>query len=69
MTQFYQSPYLTYLKSDVWKCKESLSGAHHWIENRTLYKDHSIFQCVDCSEERQFSNLIKRNPPRKPVMV
>jgi hypothetical protein len=65
LTQCYQTPFQTYLKSDVWKCKESLSGAHHWIENKTLYKDHSIFKCVDCGEERQFNNLIKRGKPVK----
>lgn len=67
MTQYYQSPFQAYLKSDVWKCKESLSGAHHWVENKTLYKDHNVFKCVDCGEERQFNNFFQRNSLRKPV--
>ena len=57
--QRYKSAYQEYLMSDDWKCKESPSGAHHWVENRTLYKDHSGFQCVHCGEERQFNNLVK----------
>jgi len=64
LTQYYQSPYQAYLKSDTWKCKEASSGAHHWVENKTLYKDHSIFKCVYCGEERQFSNFLSRNPLR-----
>ena len=63
--QYRQSPFQAYLKSDVWKCKESASGAHHWVENKTLYNDHSVFVCVYCSEERQFNNFFQRNSMKK----
>ena len=56
-----ESTYQAYLSSDVWKCKESSSGAHHWVENRLLSKGSGAFQCVRCSEERVFDNFIKRN--------
>jgi len=61
LTQYKESPYQTYVKSDVWKCKESPSGAYHWVENRTLSTDGSVFQCVHCGDERRLTNLTKRN--------
>ena len=62
--QYHQAPlqaYQAYMRSDSWKCKESSSGAHHWIEDKTLYKDHSVFKCADCGEERQLSNCYQSN--------
>lgn len=58
--QRHKSPYQEYLVSDDWKCKDSPSGAHHWVENRTLHKDHSCFQCVHCREERLFNGFAKK---------
>ena len=52
MRQSQQASYQDYLKSDTWKCAKSLSGAHHWVENRTLCAHGSAFRCVHCGQER-----------------
>ncbi|MFC1987571.1 hypothetical protein ACFLVH_03390 [Chloroflexota bacterium] len=61
MTRYKETPYQTYLSSEVWKCKEAPSGAHHWVEHKNL-PTGSVFQCVHCGEEKVLNNLVKSNP-------
>lgn len=42
-----------YLKSDVWKCKDSPTGAHHWIEIKGS-KISGVFYCKWCGDARKF---------------
>jgi len=45
-----------YLASDVWKCTDSPTGAHHWIEIQ--YTDghlHTgLFYCKWCQDAKNF---------------
>jgi len=59
LKQDYKSSYQEYLRSDAWKCKESPSGAHHWIESRIPSEERNAFQCIYCGQEKQFGNLVK----------
>ncbi len=52
MTQTNNLSHQTYLKSGVWKCQESPSGAHHWVEKRGASTVYGVFQCLHCSEEK-----------------
>ena len=61
MIQHKESSYQTYLRSEVWKCKESPSGAHSWVENRVLPRGGCFFQCVHCKEKRVVNGLSERN--------
>lgn len=45
--------YEAYLKSDVWKCGDSPTGAHHWIEIKGL-KTRGIFYCKWCGDAKKF---------------
>lgn len=42
-----------YLKSDVWKCEDSPTGAHHWIEIKGP-KTSGIFYCKWCGDAKKF---------------
>ena len=47
--------YEKYIKSGKWKCSESPTGAHHWIELRIgklANKGH--FLCIYCHDVRKF---------------
>ncbi len=48
------SAYQNYLDSEVWKCKKSPTGAHHWVETKTLEDGQRRFQCKHCSKEADF---------------
>jgi hypothetical protein len=54
-----ESPYQNYLKSGIWKCNKSPSGAHRWIENRSLKDDGDTFTCAYCGVDKQFSDWSK----------
>ena len=43
-----------YLTSDDWKCTDSPSGAHFWVETRKDYAQ-GLFECRYCAKERYFS--------------
>lgn len=45
--------YEAYLKSDVWRCKDSPTGAHHWIEIGGP-KTAGVFYCKWCGDAKKF---------------
>ena len=60
-----QFPHESYLKSDDWKCQESPSGAHHWVEKRGLSEDNGTFRCRHCSKERVLIVAKRQSSPHK----
>jgi len=42
--------YNDYLRSDRWKCSESPTGAHHWVEHHS----DGIFICKWCFDVKRF---------------
>jgi len=40
--------YLQYVDSGCWRCDNSPTGAHHWVEHLGLWF------CIYCSEARRF---------------
>lgn len=53
MTKWYMN-HREYLESGVWKCKESPSGAHHWIEHLIDGRSLGIFYCKWCGDVKEF---------------
>ena len=45
------SPQQSYIKSGVWKCQTSPSGAHHWVEKRESSAVYGTFRCLHCDKE------------------
>jgi len=43
--------YQSYIKSGNWKCKESPSGAHHWMEKTGASTVYGTFRCLHCHKE------------------
>ena len=43
-----------YLESDVWKCPDSPTGAHHWKELNHLEASSGLFYCKWCFDVKQF---------------
>jgi hypothetical protein len=44
-----------YVKSGVWKCNKSPTGAHHWIELvGTKLANQGYFVCVHCGDVTRF---------------
>lgn len=41
-----------YISSGSWMCKESPTGAHHWIEIPEV--EHGLFLCRHCKDTRKF---------------
>ncbi len=60
--------YSEYVKSDTWKCEDSPSGAHYWVEmvqTKKLAKE-GYFQCKHCHDVKRFMvsfhyNLLVKN--------
>lgn len=58
--QHYMSQeYKAYLKSEVWKCDESPTGAHHWVEVEK-YATRSLFVCRYCLDPKEFPTIWSR---------
>ena len=55
-----------YIELGFWKCKDSPSGAHHWIE---LLENKGMFKCQWYEEHRRFiknwNELINEEEPRR----
>ena len=55
-----------YVELGFWKCADSPTKAHHWIE--TDSKD-GLFQCKWCEEERRFNKnwnqVLEDNEPKR----
>lgn len=47
-----------YLKSDVWKCGESPTKAHHWIGVMEDGKNAILFYCKYCKDVRKFPTTL-----------
>lgn len=45
-----------YIKSGVWKCNESPTGAHHWVELAKTQKlaSQGYFVCIHCNDVSKF---------------
>lgn len=44
-----------YIKSGVWKCSESPTGAHHWVELRVgRLANTGHFYCIYCYDVKKF---------------
>ena len=45
-----------YLASDVWKCGDSPTGAHHWIALQQTMElvAKGYFRCIYCKDVKQF---------------
>ncbi len=56
-----ETPYQTYLKSEAWKCEQSPTGAHVWVQNRALFHGEDGFRCRHCGAEKQFSPPTRRS--------
>lgn len=52
MTERNQLPHQSYIKSGDWKCQESPSGAHHWVEKTGRSTVYGTFRCLHCSKEK-----------------
>lgn len=50
--------YGEYLASDVWKCTDSPTGAHHWIEIQHENGEFhtGLWYCKWCEDIRSFPN-------------
>ena len=46
--------YARYLRSGVWKCDKSPTGAHHWIEVKADGVAAGTFVCKHCWDNRRF---------------
>ncbi len=48
--------YNEYIASDVWKCKDSPSGAHYWVQMVETEKlaGEGYFCCKYCHDVRKF---------------
>jgi len=46
--------YEEYMASDVWRCKDSPTGGHHWIERRIDGLSKGQFYCKWCYDARHF---------------
>jgi len=48
-----------YIKSGVWKCSKSPTGAHHWIELVGTEKlaNQGYFVCIHCNDVTRFPTL------------
>ncbi len=59
--------YNEYVKSDTWKCEDSPSGAHYWVEMVQTIKlaKEGYFQCKYCSDVRRFVVSFHYNPLAK----
>lgn len=42
-----------YLRSGVWKCSKSPTGAHYWREIRNS-KPKGLFYCIHCKDVKRF---------------
>ena len=47
-----RGPDKEYIKSNVWKCEKSPTGAHHYVESA---RTHGVFICKWCGEDRRFT--------------
>lgn len=56
---YISAEYRAYLNSDVWKCAESPTGAHHWVEIRK-YMVKSLFLCIHCKDAKEFPTVYSR---------
>lgn len=45
-----EQQYQDYIKSERWKCAESPTNAHHWVERQSS----GIFTCKHCAGVRRF---------------
>ena len=43
-----------YVESGVWRCGESPTGAHHWIELKLGHLPAGTFRCCWCGDCRRF---------------
>lgn len=48
--------YEEYVKSGVWKCDKSPTGAHHWVELKETTKlaKEGYFVCIYCHDVKKF---------------
>ena len=61
-----------YLESDVWRCNESPTGAHHWIG--VGVQGSGIFYCKWCLEVKRFPGtwrdyLILAGEDKSPLVI
>ncbi len=58
----------SYVKSDVWRCQESPSGAHHWVQKTGPSIVYGTFRCLHCREERAPIAINPLSPSRHPSL-
>jgi len=47
--------YERYLASDLWKCIDSPTGAHHWVEIQHAEDFHTgLWYCKYCMDSKRF---------------
>jgi hypothetical protein len=56
----------SYVSSGVWRCEESPSGAHHWVEKTGPATIYGTFRCLHCCKENAPPAVNLLAPFRRP---
>ena len=61
--------YQRYLKSDVWVCEDSPTGAHHWVEIPMNMKMVGTFLCKWCYGRKRFPTTFNLAVDRRSIRL